>query len=435
MTLLGGLVTLDELGQRGLWRLLMVTPVSLFSTYLMVPHRWDTRKSRRILAAAYGILHVNFLLTHLSILPQPLTGELGSVLKGLLEYLAYPFILSKYRDWRTIFLLLTIGAVSVQADALAVLFYLDGSPDWTISLLTAGMFGLSLAYFVRFQRGAIWQSMEYDAEGWATLSAFPAMACIVLLLFRLFPGPLSIDPANQLGIITMALLLPIFYRALFRTLANQRERAHLEQSAALFQAQVQMVEAHTERMERRIHDEALARHEQRHFMQILLAHLDADDADGARAEIRAKLTRGEKSKASYCKDPVLNQLLDYYAQWAEKEGIHISIRADIPEAVPHRRTEIMIALCNILENAIHACMLVPSPGRRRIGVILWNFGKQFYIEVCNNYTGELTLDPSTGIPCSTRSGHGYGLQGVAAIAGKRPEWTAKDGVFRISVLI
>ena len=151
--------------------------------------------------------------------------------------------------------------------------------------------------------------------------------------------------------------------------------------------------------------------------------------------MRAQLERGEKSAGRYCENPVLNQLLSYYAQWAGAEGIRFSARAFLPDTPPERRMGLMVALCNVLKNAIHACMKIPPPGPRRVDVVLWSRGRQLFLEAGNTYTGKITVDPDTGLPNSAQPDHGMGFQRLAVLAGARPEWFAENGVFKISLLL
>lgn len=152
-------------------------------------------------------------------------------------------------------------------------------------------------------------------------------------------------------------------------------------------------------------------------------------------EIRAQLKRSEEPVRRYCEDPVCNQLLSYYAQWAEAEQIGFSVKTNLAAVEPGNRTGIMVSLCNVLENAVLACKKDPDPDRRSITLSLWAQGRHIFLEARNSFDGELLLNPSTGLPDAREPGHGYGLQSLAAIAGQAPSCTVKDGYFTISLLL
>lgn len=433
--LLGGLVALDQMGQRAFWRLLLVTPVTLVAIYLMLPRRLPLHKARFLLVGLYGLFWVNFVLSHLAGTPRPITGELGSLVRGALEYVIFPLYFSKYRGWRTCFLVLTVGVISIQSESIATLLLARSDPAYSVHILVGAIFSLLLAYFVRCQRGAIWDLMEHQTKGWFKFCSIPALVLCMIYLFRSYPDPLSATVQNPVGIILVSLFHPIVYWVLFDALRTQHRQAGLEQNAAMLQMQIAMVEEQSQMMERHIQADAVARHDQRHFHQVLLAHLDAGDIGGARAAIREQLGQGEKTVARYCEDPVLNQLLAYFAQWCEKENIQFTAQVRLPGEKVSGRTELMVALCNILENAVHACIQLQDPAKRQLRVRLLSKGRQIYLESVNSYAGVLELDPATGLPRTDEPGHGYGLQSIAGLAGGQLACSAENGVFRISMLV
>lgn len=433
--LLGGAVTLDGLGQSAFWRIVLVTPVTMVLIYLMIPGRFPRRRACGMLLGLYGVLWAVFLVAHLSVLPRGPSGLVGQLVKGLLEYVAFPLYYSKYRDWRTVFLMLTGGAICLQGNSLGNLL-VGGLDSMAAPKLAVAVATLLLLYtFVRFQRRSIWSLMERQDTGWFIFCSIPALVCGTLLLFRAYPDPFSGRVQNPIGMLMVVLLQPVVYRVLFRALEGQRKEVRLKQNAALLRMQLSMMEEQGRVMECRLREEAVARHDRRHFQQILLAHLDAGEAEGARAVLRDTLDRGEPAAVRYCEDPVLNQLLAHYAQWCAQEGIHLAAQVLLPGERVSGRTELMVALCNILENAVHASARVPEPDRRRIGLVLRAKGRQVYLEASNTYAGTLDLDPDTGLPRTDAPGHGYGLQSVAALIGQTPVCTARDGVFTIWMLI
>lgn len=433
--LLGGAVTLTALGQRAFWRILLVTPVTMILIYLMVPRRVSRRQAAWMLPTLYAVLWCVFLTAHLTVLPRGLSGLLGQLVKGLLEYVAFPLYYSKYRDFRTVFLMLTGGVICLQANSIGHLL-LGGLNSMVALGLAVALSTLLLLYvFVRFQRPAIWFLMERQSGGWWVFCSIPALLCGTLLLFRAYPDPFSGRVQNPIGMAMAVLLQPVVYRVLFHALEAQRRQVRLEQDAALLQMQLHMMEEQGRLMERRIREEAAARHDRRHFRQIVLAHLDAGDIQGARAVIQELLSRSEPAAARRCEDPVLNQLLAYYAAWAEEEQTDFQAQVHIPGGLDFRRTELMVVVCNTLENAIHACARVPDPARRRLSLVLRAKGRQVYLEVSNTYAGTLRLDPVTGLPRTDAPGHGYGLERVAALTGQALQCSVEDGVFTIWTLV
>lgn len=434
-TILAGLVVLDPLGVRAFWRLLMVTPVTLAAVLLVVPSRYARRTVRCALLALYLLHWASFLLTHLAVFLGTAMGAFGYLAAGAMEYAVFPLWCSKYRDCRTAFFMLSVGVLSIEANAVATLLVGPGGSFAAQNGLNGLFYALLLAYFIRFQRASVWACAAEQETGWFRFCSIPALVGIVLLLFHCFPKPMSMTVHNPIGLIVVLLLQPVVYRVLFDALRAQRERGRMERDAAMLQMQVRMMEEQARVMEGHIQADAVARHDRRHFHQVILAHLDAGDTEGARAAIREQLDQDGQTAARCCEDPVLNQLLSYFAQWCEREQIRFTAQVRLPDAKVSGRTELMVALCNLLENAVHACGRVPDPAERMVRVKLMAKGEQIYLEAVNTYTGELELDPGTGLPRTDVPGHGYGLESVAALADGRLACSAEQGLFHISMLI
>ena len=86
---------------------------------------------------------------------------------------------------------------------------------------------------------------------------------------------------------------------------------------------------------------------------------------------------------------------------------------------PHFEAEcagLAVVLSNALENAMHACLELPNERPRRISLEVRSTLRQLFLTITNTCHGPVELDPVTGLPCSRREGHGYGLKSIAAFA-------------------
>lgn len=435
ITLMNGLVTLDEMGQRGILQLLAETPAILLSIYVLVPLRLEKRLARLVPLGTYVIFCVSFLICHLTALPRPITGIIGYVLTGLLGYAGIPLFCAKYRDFRTVFLLVTVALMFVQSNALSWLLVGQSSSFTKANLLTSLFVLVFLFFFVRFYRASIWTVMERQREGWVPFSSIPFLLCGAIILFRSYPDPLAPGNAIPAGVVLVLSLELVVYRVLFDSINAREERARLNQDLALFELQTHMAEEQARQLEHRLRAGAIARHDRRHLQKVILAHLDAGDAEGAKQILRDQLAQGKQEAVSYCADPVLNQLLAYYAQLAKEEEVDFAADVHLPGDRQARRPELMVTLCNTLENAIHASARIPAAEQRRVRLTMHAKGKQVYVEVFNTYWGTLTLNPDTGLPSTDVPGHGYGLESISALASEPPSCFAKDGGFTIWMLV
>lgn len=432
--LFDGLVTLDQMGQQGLWQLLVEKPTILISIYLLVPLR--QLKHRALLAmGTYLFFCVGFVLFHLTGAPHPITGVIGYLVTGFLGYVCIPLYFARYRDFRTVFLLVTIASIYVQSNALAWILVGESASFATANILTALFILILLFLFIRFLRTSIWSVMERQREGWLVFLSIPCLIWGTLIMFRSYPNPLAPGTSNPGGVILVLSLQMVVYRVLFDSVNAREERARLNQNLALFELQTHMAEEQARQLEHRLRVSAVARHDRRHMQKVILAHLDAGDTEGAQMILREQLAQGKQETISYCTDPVLNQLLAYYAQLAEEAHIDFTAHVHLPGDRQARRPELMVTLCNTLENAIHASAQIPEEGQRQVRLTMHAKGKQVYVQVFNTYSGTLVLDPDTGLPSTDVPGHGYGLESISALSSEPPSCAVEGNGFTIWLLI
>lgn len=432
--LFDGLVILNSLRQRGFWRLLRKTPAIFVAVYLLIPLRMEKRRARILLLGLYGIFWCCFLLSNLTGTPVSVSIACTQVL-DIVQNLATPFFFTKYRDSRTVFLILTIYAINIQADALAWLLLGAGAPVKAAYLLMGLLILGILTLICRWVRTNIWSIMYQQKDGWLMYSSIPLLVSITLALFRSYPNPLATGNSNSVGVVLVVSLQAVVYRVLFENMRARIERERLRQNAALSELQLHMAEEQARQLMLRIQKDAVNQHDQRHFRQVILAYLDANDTEGAKAVLRKQQTLSKKAVETYCEDPVINQLIAHYAHWAKSEQIDFDIDARLPVSDLKCRSKLMVILCNALENAIHACAGISDADKRRIRLVLHSKGKQIYLEVFNTYEGDMTLDPVTGLPCTDQPGHGYGLQSIAALAELPPNCSVEDNGFTLWMLV
>ena len=435
MILLNGLVTLDELGQRGVLQLLAETPAVLASVYLLVPMRLTKRRRWLLPLCTYVLFWASFFLCHLTGMPRPATGVIGYVVSGLVGYAGIPFHYAKYRDFRTLFALVTVVLMFVQSNSMAWLLMGDSASFTEANILTSLLLAAMLLLVIRFFRASIWSAMARQREGWLAFSSIPCLLCGALILFRSYPDPLSPGNAIPEGVILVLSLQMVVYRVLFDSVNAREERARLNRNLALFELQTHMAEEQARQLEHRLRVSAVARHDRRHLQKVILAHLDAGDTEGAQRILREQLAQGKQETISYCADPVLNQLLTYYAQLAEEAHIDFTSHVHLPGDRQARRPELMVTLCNTLENAIHASAQIPEEGQRQVRLTMHAKGKQVYVQVFNTYSGTLVLDPDTGLPSTDVPGHGYGLESISALSSEPPSCSVEGNGFTIWLLI
>ena len=118
-------------------------------------------------------------------------------------------------------------------------------------------------------------------------------------------------------------------------------------------------------------------------------------------------------------NPITDVIIHQKKQEAEKQQIAFEADFTYPDKQQIDVYDIGIVLNNALENAIEASSKVD--GKKNISLRSYTKGNLFFIEVENDFCGELTFDSKTGLPISSkedRQNHGLGIENIQRCAKK-----------------
>ena len=124
---------------------------------------------------------------------------------------------------------------------------------------------------------------------------------------------------------------------------------------------------------------------------------------------------------TYAPHPAINAVLTVMLARAQKQGVEVERRIDVPETLPFPDTELCMVLMNLLQNALEANALAPEGVRKWLRVDLHIRGVHLYIGVENSRFAPVDYDGERGLCRTTKedkSAHGYGLKAVQTIARK-----------------
>ncbi|MCH5194346.1 MAG: GHKL domain-containing protein [Oscillospiraceae bacterium] len=118
-------------------------------------------------------------------------------------------------------------------------------------------------------------------------------------------------------------------------------------------------------------------------------------------------------------NPITDVIIHQKKQEAEKRGISFDADFTYPDRQQIDVYDIGIVLNNALENAIEASS--QTPGEKNIRLRSYMKGNLFFIEVENNFIGDLVIDNETGLPVSSKKDrqlHGLGIENIRRCAKK-----------------
>ena len=103
----------------------------------------------------------------------------------------------------------------------------------------------------------------------------------------------------------------------------------------------------------------------------------------------------------------MNSAILIYLQRAEKFGIRVKHKINLPKKIKINESDLAILISNLLENAINASLEQPKQ-KREIIITIEHLDNQCALEVKNLYDFEIKLDES-GLPITAQEGHGIGM--------------------------
>lgn len=178
------------------------------------------------------------------------------------------------------------------------------------------------------------------------------------------------------------------------------------------------------------------RHEVKNHYLVLQNLSRAGESERLDAYLTELVSESASIPAMTCAlHPAINAVLTAMLARAQKQGINVERRVDVPETLPFPDTELCTVLMNLLQNALDANALAPEGAQKWLRVDLHVRGVHLYIGVENSRFSPVDYDGESGLCRTTkqdRSAHGYGLKAAQAVARKyRSELLLKfpDGSF------
>ena len=143
-----------------------------------------------------------------------------------------------------------------------------------------------------------------------------------------------------------------------------------------------------------------------------------------------------KESVDYCADLALNALLNHYNRKAEAEGIRSEFKVSLPKNLYVDSIDLCSIVGNILENAVIACLNVPSEKRFIRLVISGEQNNEIYIALSNSFDGNVRQVKDRYLS-THKGGSGIGLISVAATAaeyGGTADFSHDDEVFYSNIM-
>jgi len=274
---------------------------------------------------------------------------------------------------------------------------------------------------------------EYNI--WRTLWIIPLMLNVALICII---NDNALRSNWQFPVMTAAvgIISFVIYSLLLNAIYKTNENATLKENARMVGIQLSLQEETYAKLNERIIEAKMARHDLRHHLSVIDAYLKEGESERVRQyldEYQSGLP--DDAEFTVCENYAVNVIVQHYMLLAKTEGVTVTADLNLPQETGIANSDLCIIFGNCLENALEAChriagqpyIHVKSELRRNMLVILMD----------NSFDGNIKRDGEAFLS-SKRSGRGIGVSSVQAVA-KKYSGAAKfeftETVFRVSVML
>lgn len=234
------------------------------------------------------------------------------------------------------------------------------------------------------------------------------------------------------GIIIVAgiagiILLVFLCRAVFIGLVDKRISVY----------QNDLVEKHYEEVENMYRQMRGWRHDYKHHIQTMKAHLlmeQYQELDEYLSELDTDLTEVDTilKTGNVRIDAVLNSKLAV----AKAKGIQVNAKATVPESLKMKEVDLCVIIGNLLDNAMEACDKMKE-GNQFLRVYIEALKGQLYIYVCNSMADDIRKSGEQYLS-TKRGSHGFGLMRIDRVVKKYNGYLNRqheEGVFVTEIML
>ena len=266
-------------------------------------------------------------------------------------------------------------------------------------------------------------------------------ASSIYIMHNIFIIAAVYDEFSKFSVFASLMLLLVNY-VVFEIYDWMSRDAMVREQNRLYGQQLELCSRQAEERESLYLEIRRLRHDMKNYLSCLLGAVQTGEKKEAEMLIQEMLNDGisnRTSEVSRSGNIVVDSLVNYKHDLAEKEGIMFEANVFIPVSLPFQSGHLAVILGNLLDNALEACRGVPE-GQRYIKLDISYVKEMLQICIRNSYHATHRKD-SSGRYLTTKKDtldHGIGLSSVEqAVSCYHGEMTAEGtgNEFRVSVVI
>lgn len=275
---------------------------------------------------------------------------------------------------------------------------------------------------------------------WRVAGLAPLLFLILQIMILYYPAPYwywgSGNWYRFIIITVYFLFLTVYYilhiqsNAIVERYASEKRQLLMAQQEKLWESELirQKAEAALSKQQR---------HDMHHHNSVIMGLLQNGNVDDLKSYMKSFDAALDTYNAdSYCKNPIVNSILNQYAGRAKKEKIKTEFHINVPENVGIDNIDLTCVLGNALENALEGCLRLPEDEEKEIIVTAKYFDQRLRLQVENTCVTDVIFDGD--LPVTQKPGGGTGTKSIIYTA-ERYDGTAGfsvvDGKFITQIVL
>ena len=271
---------------------------------------------------------------------------------------------------------------------------------------------------------------------YGALVAFLPMIMTLGVILLWSQEPMSHSWQERFSRFYLPFVFFFFYRYILLTNEHLQEEKLAKQNFRLMKEQLTALSEYNRLMQESREQILIMRHDLRHDFRLIYTMLQSDNVEEAKNYInKAKKLLGSTSIKDYCSQPLINAALSVYISRAEKLGIKINHKINLPKELSIDERDFALLISNLLENAINASSRQENPAQKQISIAIQTVNGQCVLKI-ENFSDETVIFDEKNYPQASNEGHGLGMASIKLFSEKYDAYTdfeQSGGIFKVTM--
>ena len=294
-------------------------------------------------------------------------------------------------------------------------------------ILFAAFLPLERRYFVN-----LLPPRRFFVDYGATVAFLPfVMTFGVILLWS--QEPLIHSWQERLSRFCLPFVFFFFCRHILLTNEHLQEEKLAKQNFRLMREQLNALSEYNRLMQESREQILVIRHDLRHDFRLIYTMLQSNNVEDAKNYLnKAEKLLAATSIKDFCSQPLINAALSVYISRAEKLGIKIHHKINLPKKISVDERDFALLISNLLENAINASS---HSVKKQISIAIQTVDGQCVLKIENFCDEEVVFDEKN-YPRTSNEGHGLGMASIKLFSEKYDAYTdfeQSGGIFKVTM--